>query len=99
MLRSIVNLLGVLFILYPLNLAAVQKARGERDKFMNKLEETFAEHPIAMGLTEKGAVLEVFASQHGSWTFLITMPNGLSCVVASGQSWETLAAAQTDLAS
>ncbi len=49
-----------------------------------------------MGLTDKGAVLEVFASQNGSWTFLITMPNGLTCVVASGQSWETLAAVNLD---
>jgi len=67
-----------------------QQACGERAKFMAKLKETFAEEPIAMGLTDKGAVLEVFASQTGSWTFLITMPNGLTCVVASGQSWETL---------
>ena len=99
MFRSIVILLGVLVILFPFNPAAAQQTCGERDKFMNKLERTFAEHPIAMGLTEKGAVLEVFASQHGSWTFLITLPSGLTCVVASGQSWETLGASQTDLAS
>ena len=96
MLRSIVILLSVLFILYPFNPAVAQQACGERAKFMNKLEEVFAERPIAMGLTEKGAVLEVFASQQGSWTFLITMPSGLSCVVASGQSWESLAATQRD---
>ncbi len=97
MLRSVVILLGVLFILYPFNPAVAQQACGERAKFMNKLEEAFAERPIAMGLTEKGAVLEVFASQHGSWTFLITLPSGLTCVVATGQSWETLATARTDL--
>ena len=99
MLRSMIILLGALFILHPFNPAAAQQACGERTKFMNKLEETFAERPIAMGLTEKGAVLEVFASQHGSWTFLITMPSGLTCVVASGRSWETLAGAQADLES
>ena len=99
MFRSIVILLGVLFASFPFNPALAQPACGERDKFMNKLEKTFSEHPIAMGLTEKGAVLEVFASRHGSWTFLITLPSGLTCVVASGQSWETLATEQTDLAS
>ena len=99
MLRSIVILLGVLFVLNPFSAAVAQQACGERAKFMNKLEETFAERPIAMGLTEKGAVLEVFASPHGSWTFLITLPDGLTCVVASGQSWETLVATKTGLAS
>ena len=99
MLRSIVVLLGVLVVFSPFNPAAAQQACGERDKFMNKLEKTFAERPIAMGLTDKGAVLEVFASQHGSWTFLITMPTGLTCVVASGQNWESVPAVQTGLIS
>ena len=49
MLRSMIILLGALFILHPFNPAAAQQACGERTKFMNKLEETFAERPIAMG--------------------------------------------------
>ncbi len=96
MLRSIIVLLGVAFVLFPFNPATAQQACGERAKFMIKLEETFAERPIAMGLTNKGAVLEVFASENGSWTFLITMPSGLTCVVASGQGWETLATFRSD---
>ena len=99
MLRSIIVLLGVLVVFSPFSPAIAQQVCGERDRFTNKLENTYAERPIAMGLTEKGAVLEVFASQRGSWTFLITLPSGLTCVVASGQSWETLATEQTDLAS
>ena len=96
MLRSMIAILGVLLVISPFNPAAAQPVCGERNKFTNRLEQSFAEHPIAMGLTDKGAVLEVFASQNGSWTFLITMPNGLTCVVASGQSWETLAAVNVD---
>ena len=96
MLRSIAILLGALFVVSPFNPALAQQTCGERTQFMNKLEETFAEHPIAMGLTKKGAVLEVFASQKGSWTFLITLPSGLTCVVESGQSWETLAVVRSD---
>ena len=49
-----------------------------------------------MGLTDKGAVLEEYASKTGSWTFLVTMPSGLTCVVASGQSWEFLKAVRPD---
>ena len=97
MFRSITILLGVLFVLYPFSPATAQPTCGDREKFLVKLEESFAERPIAMGLTDKGALLEVFASQHGSWTFLITMPDGMTCVVASGQSWESLAIAKSDI--
>lgn len=63
---------------------------------MIMLEQSFAEHPIAMGLTDKGAVIEVLASKNGSWTFLLTLPSGLTCVMASGRSWETFAAVLPD---
>ena len=96
MLRFITVLLGVLFVFPPLNPAVAQQACGERAKFTLKLEETFSEHPVAMGLTDKGAVLEVFASKSGSWTFLITMPNGLTCVVPSERSAESLSAPHVD---
>ena len=96
MLRSITILLGILFVIYPFSPATAQQACGKRDTFMVKLEENFAERPIAMGLTDKGSVLEVFASKSGSWTFLVTMPNGMTCVVASGQRWVNLPVAQLD---
>ena len=78
MLRPIVVLLGILFVISPFNPAHAQQACGERATFMDKLEKSYAEHPIAMGLTNKGAVLEVFASKSGSWTFLVTMPDGVT---------------------
>ena len=37
-----------------------------------------------------GGVLEVLSSEKGSWTILVTMPNGVSCMLATGQSWEAL---------
>jgi hypothetical protein len=47
-----------------------------------------------MGLGANNAVVEVFASEEtGTWTITVTMPSGLTCLVASGQSFETLAEA------
>ena len=44
-----------------------------------------------MGLTNKGAVVEVLTNQNGTtWTIIITMPNGVSCMVAAGEGWETI---------
>ena len=40
------------------------------------------------------AVVEVFASDEtGTWTITVTTPNGMTCLVASGQSFEALAEA------
>ena len=47
-----------------------------------------------MGLTANGGLLEVVASKDGSWTIIVTTPNGMSCGVASGMSWENTAEAK-----
>ena len=45
-----------------------------------------------MGVTASGRVLEVVVSEEGTWTIIITMPNGLACGIASGDSWEAVLA-------
>jgi hypothetical protein len=45
-----------------------------------------------MGLSQQHGLLEVYASDTtGTWTIIVTNPNGLACMVASGQAFETLA--------
>ena len=90
MLRSIVFVLGVALIGLQASPASAQQVCGERTKMMTRLGEKFAEAPVAMGLTSSGTVIEVLTSKTGTWTFLITYPNGATCLVASGDNWETL---------
>ena len=68
--------------------AQAQTVCGERTKFLEHLGKSYAESPVAMGLASNGSILEVLASEKGTWTIIITMPNGVSCVVASGEAWE-----------
>ncbi len=35
-------------------------------------------------------MIEVLASPSGGFTIILTQPNGLSCVMAAGENWETL---------
>lgn len=63
---------------------------GQRDKMVAGLETRYAEVPVAMGLASTGAVVEVFASGAGTWTIVMTHPNGLSCLLVAGEGWETL---------
>lgn len=63
---------------------------GTRSNFLDKLSSQHRENPVAMGLAANGSMLEVLASNDGTWTILITSPNGTSCVVAVGDNWEAL---------
>ncbi len=62
----------------------------KRSLFLNHLSSNYQEAPIAMGLTSSGTVLEVVVSKSGTWTIIVTLPNGVTCGVASGESWEKL---------
>jgi hypothetical protein len=63
-----------------------------RDTVIERLASTYGETRQSIGLGERGMVIETFASADtGTWTITVTTPNGLTCLVASGQSWEELA--------
>lgn len=65
-----------------------------RPVVLERLAEKFGETRQSIGLGANNAVVEVFASvDTGSWTITVTMPDGMTCLVASGQSFETLAEA------
>jgi hypothetical protein len=61
-----------------------------RTNIVNTLDSQYKESPRAIGLVSKEAVLEVFVSDSGTWTVVVTDPQGLSCVLAAGQSWEEI---------
>ncbi|MBM3486916.1 MAG: hypothetical protein FJX67_09825 [Alphaproteobacteria bacterium] len=86
----------------PMSVATTAAARAEtpcteRTDVVKHLDRKYAEAPVAIGLTNNGGVIEVFSTKTGgSWTILLTMPNGTACVVAAGQSWEQVPHAKRD---
>lgn len=76
--------------------AIAQSARncGPRDSVLNRLAENYGETRQSIGIGANNAVMEVFASaETGSWTITVTLPSGMTCLVASGQAFEELAEA------
>ncbi len=71
--------------------AQQQRACASRDAALQHLAKKYSEEPVAIGLANNGGVLEVLSSDGGSWTIILTMPNGVSCMLATGQSWEAIA--------
>jgi hypothetical protein len=62
---------------------------AKRTEVVRILRENFGEHPVGHGLADSGAVAELFSSSKGTWTIVATSPNGVSCMVGSGESWQT----------
>ncbi len=71
--------------------AEAQMARptcSDRPTVLSQLAKKYHEAPVNMGLTNSGAVLEILASDGGTWTILVTTPQGHTCMVAAGEHWE-----------
>ncbi len=57
---------------------------------VSKLEQGYGEQRVGLGIGPSGgAVYELYVADTGTWTILVTRPNGLSCIAASGESWMT----------
>jgi hypothetical protein len=60
-----------------------------REEAVKQLEKNYNEVPESRGITSNGSMMEVFVSPKGTWTLVITMPNGVIYVVAAGTDWQT----------
>jgi lipid A disaccharide synthetase len=69
-----------------------QLRSAERANLVAFLDRNFAEKLTAVGLVNQNAVLEVYAAESGTWTLVVTDVHGISCILLSGDSWETMPA-------
>ena len=75
----------------PFGQTSQQRQCGPRDNVVAILGERYGESRQSIGLGASGQVMEVFASlETGTWTITVTSPAGMTCLVASGQSFEPL---------
>ncbi|MDP5216682.1 hypothetical protein Q5Y75_05585 [Ruegeria sp. 2205SS24-7] len=76
--------------------AAQPRNCAPRDTVVERLQSKYGETRQAMGVAGR-SLMEVWANEEsGSWTILLTMPGGISCLGASGQSYEELSEALVD---
>ncbi|WP_064686140.1 hypothetical protein [Rhizobium bangladeshense] len=94
MLYGLVAVISVtLMIAHPHSAAsqAMLSCAGRSDvvKFLDK---NFAEKLTAVGLVNQNSVLEVYAADSGTWTLVVTDVHGISCILLSGDSWDSMPA-------
>ena len=70
--------------------AAQQTKCAPREDVLKHLATNYSEQPAAVAVTQQGALMEVLTSADGTWTALISMPNGMSCLLAAGEGWRSL---------
>ena len=97
MFRTILMIpLFALALVFPASLGNAENPNelncGQRATVLNYLSVKYSEKPIAMGIAANGGLIEVLTSKEGStFTIIVTMPEGNTCMVAAGQGWEILA--------
>ncbi len=74
--------------------ANAQTGCGKRDDIIAVLEENYQEKASAIGIAGKAGVVELYTSESGSWTLLLTQASGVTCMIAAGENWEQLAPKQ-----
>ncbi|MEQ9814257.1 MAG: hypothetical protein RLO50_15865 [Azospirillaceae bacterium] len=62
-----------------------------RSRVISYLAEAYDEAPIAIGMANNGDLIEILNNPSGgTWTILVTSPEGRSCLVAAGRDLELL---------
>ena len=70
--------------------AAEARSCGDRAKIIERLQSKYGEERNGAGLASNNGIVEVFSSaETGTWTIIVTMPSGRSCLVAAGEGWES----------
>ena len=89
-------LLAAALLALPAARPAKAAACAPRDAVLARLAQGYGERRRAIGLGPHGTVVEVFAAQAtGSWTIIVTLPDGRSCPLAAGQGFETIEGPET----
>jgi hypothetical protein len=60
---------------------------GSHGELTHYIAKHYFEQRRGAGLTGDGKLFEVFISEQGRWTVLVSLPTGVSCVVLEGTDW------------
>ncbi len=88
--KFLLPLLALSFV-FVVSTAQAQPQCNERDDVLALLAKKYKETPIAAGVTNTGGLVEVLSDEKGgTWTIIVTTPQGMSCLVAAGEGWRDM---------
>ena len=84
-------LLGAALAAFSSAASAQQNQCNTRESVISLLSNKYKEAPVAVGVTNTGGLVEVLSTGNGgTWTIIVTTPQGMSCLVAAGEGWRAL---------
>ncbi len=81
-------LILILPSMFPAAANAQSRFCAKRDSMLSALESRYKEQRRGLGLAASAGLVELYLSESGSWTVIVTMANGVSCILAAGKDWE-----------
>lgn len=81
-------------LIFPFPVIAGQCAPA--DKLEAFLTDKHKETVHAQGIAGKRSLMQVYVGESGTWTVVVTRPNGLSCMVTSGSDYQDIPAISED---
>lgn len=64
----------------------VQGLCGDREEMQTQLSQRFNEEPTRYGMIGTGVMVELLTSDSGSWTAVLSFPDGRSCLIDHGEA-------------
>lgn len=69
--------------------ATAQQQCAPYESVVAQLADDYQEQLRTLGLVDNDAVVVQFANEEtGTWTILVVSPQGVACLIASGESWQ-----------
>lgn len=66
-----------------------RQACAARELVVQRLADKYGETLTSMGLHQDNGLVEIYASDAtGTWTILLSKPDGQACLLAAGRMWE-----------
>ncbi|QRM54577.1 hypothetical protein [Sinorhizobium sp. BG8] len=63
---------------------------ARHSELVDLLQSLYAEKLSGVGLVSPYALAELYVAGEGNWTLILTGTDGLSCLILSGNGWQSL---------
>ena len=61
------------------------------DQMRDRLTRDYGSTLTGTGLRDQDSVMELWSSDRGDWTLVVSYATGLRCIVAMGEAWDNVA--------
>ena len=86
--RSMLSMAVAALLVASAQPTQAQMVCGKRLDIVKALEDGHSEQRTAAGISGNGGLVELFTAGTGTWTLLLTVPGGPTCLLGSGEEWE-----------